>query len=177
MPLVDTRYAKALFDIALDEGALDAYREELSLAANILLSDASFEAFLHAPSVKRDKKKQVIRSAFQGNVKPYTLSFLLLLLDKDRITELPDICREFNRYCDEAKHVLNICIISSYPLGPGQVRIISEKFQKRYNADSVNYETKVDPSLLGGIKVAVGDKLYDASLKEQLSELRSAMLA
>lgn len=175
MSQVTCQYAKAFFDLSLQEGALEAYRDELAAVADIYSTENLFRDFLNCPAVKKTHKKQVLDRVFQDQVGLNTLNFLMLLLDRGRLHSLPEICSEFIKIYDKERNILNITITSAIPLDQKYLNAICEKYKTLYEAASVKAYLIIDPTLLGGIRVAIGDKIYDASLKEKLLELRAAM--
>lgn len=176
MALVCNRYAKALFDIAVSEKSLDKYKEELEAVSNAFINDKGFKAFLLDPKVNKFSKKQIVQNVFSNSVGEKTLNFIKLLIDKNRVQYIPEICDEFIRLSDIEQNILNITVISSLPLQQEHITQICEKYQGIYKADGVKVKTRIDSSLMGGLKVAIGDKLYDASIKDKIAELRSAMM-
>ncbi|MBP1737453.1 MAG: synthase delta subunit [Oscillospiraceae bacterium] len=175
MSIVDKRYAEALFRIALQENAINTYQEELVAVSGLYETNGEFRNFLLYPQYDGKLKKQVLNTLFEHELGKNMLNFLMLLLDKNRITLLPTISREFVRLADEHNRVLNITIFAAIPMEAEDVKKVCDKFQALYHASDVKATVELDSSLIGGIKVAVGDKLYDASIKGRLSELLSAM--
>jgi F-type H+-transporting ATPase subunit delta len=100
---------------------------------------------------------------------------MFLLLDKGRIESLPGISREFSRLADKQRNILNITIMTAVPLDQAGIDRISEKFRHLYQASSVKVTLDVQPSLIGGVKVAVGDKLYDGTVKGKLAGLQAIL--
>lgn len=174
MSQVAYQYAKAFFNLALQEGALEAYKDELAAVADIY-SYEQFKDFLSNPAVNKACKKQVLAHVFYNRIGLNTINLLMLLIDKNRLLALPEICSEFIKIYDKEKNILNITITSAIPLEQKCLTAICERYKELYQAASVKEFLIIDPTLLGGLKVAIGDKIYDASLKEKLLELRAAM--
>jgi F-type H+-transporting ATPase subunit delta len=175
MSIVDKRYAEALFNVSLEENAIKEYQDDLIALVDIYKANSEFRGFLLHPQNDVKTKKLVLTNVFEGKIKKNTLNFLMLLQDKNRMKHLPTISAEFVRLADEHNNVLNITIFTAISLEEEYVKSICEKFQMLFKSSEVKATVKLDPSLIGGIKVAVGDKLYDASIKGKLSRLLSAM--
>jgi F-type H+-transporting ATPase subunit delta len=176
MPLVDKRYAEALINLAVERDVIEAYQNELTVLSDIYGSERELRAFLLNPKNSVDTKKSMLSSLFGGKVQPDLLNLLFLLLDKGRIGFLPGIGREFIRLADEKRSILHIAIMTPIPLDQAHIDRIGERFRKLYNSSSVKATVNLDPTLIGGVKVAVGDKLYDGSVSGRLSKLQ-AMIA
>ncbi len=176
MPLVDKRYAEALINLAVEKDVIEAYQNELTVLSDIYGSERELRAFLLSPKNSVDTKKSMLSSLFGGKVQPDLLNLLFLLLDKGRISFLPGIGREFIRLADEKRSILHIAIMTPIPLDQAHIDRIGERFRKLYNSSSVKATVNLDPTLIGGVKVAVGDKLYDGSVSGRLSKLQ-AMIA
>jgi F-type H+-transporting ATPase subunit delta len=175
MSVVDKRYAEALFAVAVQENAVQDYANNLTAIAGTYESNGEFKDFLLNPQNDLAVKKQVFHNLFDGKIETNLLNFLKLLLDKNRILHLPTISTEFVRLADERNNVLTMTIYTAIPLEKDYIKSICDKFQALYQASDVKATVESDSSLIGGIKVAVGDKLYDASIKGKLSRLQSAM--
>jgi F-type H+-transporting ATPase subunit delta len=176
MPLVEKRYAEALISISERDGAIDDYQQELQMVVDIYKSQQDFKLFLLNPEVKTDIKKLVITNSFNGRLKNNLVNFLALLLDKARIINLPGILDEYIKIADKIRNTLNITIISASELDNKQVKQISEKYKQIYNATNVKVNVEIDKSLIGGVKVKIGDKLVDGSIVGRLESLREVLL-
>ena len=175
MSLIAKRYAEAFLDLSEDAGAIDAYRNELIAVSDIYNSGNGLRDFLLSPKTKTSDKKQLLNDLLEGRVGKNTLSLLKLLLDKTRINYLPEISRVYAKMADERKNVLNITIRSAFALDKSQTDGISAKFRALFHAASVNAAVVIDPALIGGVQVYVGDKLYDGTLKGKLSRLQKVL--
>lgn len=174
MPLVENRYAEALMKLSQDN--IEGVRQELEGLVFIYNSNQEFRNFLADPTIKADKKQTAIRNIFTDRLSKNMLNFLLLLIDKHRINNLPEIYNQFVRLANEKSNVLDMKIITAEPLTEQQLLGIKEKFRNKYNAVAVKSEEIIDPSIIGGIKVIIGDRVYDGSIKgriESLTELIS----
>lgn len=177
MSLVEKRYAEAFLDLATKTNSVDEYLEELKMVSDIYQNYSLFCNFLNNPQIDNLTKKHFIKDVFEEKTDINILNLLLLLIDKDRLKNLPEICNEFIDLADKYNNILNITIIYAETLSQESIDEICEKFKKLYNSKSVRASMKIDESLIGGIKVAVGDKLYDGTLKGKISILQSVLMA
>ncbi|MCX7842462.1 MAG: ATP synthase F1 subunit delta [Clostridia bacterium] len=171
MPLVEKRYAEALVELAAQAAAVEEYRKHLREAAAAFEGVEELRDFLLSAKVSRKIKKDMLNSLFAQEFKKDMLNFLFLLVDKDRIRYLPGIEIEFIKLAERKNKILGMKIISAAPLDETQLSKIKEKFRRQCNAASVSAEVSIDRTLLGGVKVVIGDKVFDGSLKGRISKL------
>ncbi|OPX44852.1 ATP synthase subunit delta [Ruminiclostridium hungatei] len=169
MPLVEKRYAQALLELSFAD--ITNVRQEFLQFVEIFNSDKDFRDFLLDPTVKLDKKQGLIREVFTGRLSKNMLNFILVLIAKQRINELPGIFRQFVYLADSKANVLDMKVITFAALEEGQLNSLKEKFGKIYKASAVKITEIVDPSIIGGIKVVIGDKVYDGSIKGRIESL------
>jgi len=100
----------------------------------------------------------------------------MLLVDKERFENIRGIVEEYFRLADERKNILNMTIISAFPLEDVQINRIKEKYKKLYNKTDVKAKLIIDKSLIGGVKIQIGDKVIDDSIKGRLLCLKEALL-
>jgi F-type H+-transporting ATPase subunit delta len=167
MPLVEKRYAQAFFELSGNQ----AIAEELKDFVDIYESDKAFSSFLLDPRIKVDNKQTVIKNVFSDKLSKNTLNFILLLISKTRIEYIHLIYDQFVHLLDERTNVLDIDIFSAIPLDEDQINSIKEKFRVKYKASAVKSNQIVDASLIGGVKVIVGEKVYDGSIKGRIESL------
>jgi F-type H+-transporting ATPase subunit delta len=176
MPLVENRYADALADIAVKSGNIELFKEQARLILSLYDTQEDLKTLLTSHEVDSTVKKNIIKSIFKDNTRNELVNFLLLLVDKGRVSHLPGIIKEFEKMANDRSNVLTMKIISASPLEDKQINRIKEKYRNIYNAVSVSADIKVDSSLLGGVKVVVDDKVFDGTVKGRLEELRKMIV-
>lgn len=169
MPLVEKRYAQALLDLSMND--LSNVRPEFEGLVGLYNSDPELKKFLLDPSIKMDKKQNLVKNVFSDRLSQNMLNFVLLLIAKKRIDGLPQIFQHFVHLADQKANVLEMKVITVAPLEASQLNSIKEKFRKKYNASAVKATEVVDASIIGGIKVIIGDKVYDGSIKGRIESL------
>ncbi|MDF2522491.1 MAG: synthase delta subunit [Clostridiales bacterium] len=177
MSLVDKRYAEALVDISVHKNKVQTYQEELKSIVNIYNSQLDLKLLFLNPQVKVEVKKEIADKVFRNQIETDLLNFIKLLIDKGRIKFLPTIAEEFYKLADKNKNVLNMTIITTTPLGETQVNSLKEKYRILYNAMSVKVSMEIDNTLIGGVKVKIGDKVIDGTVKGRLDSLRQYLNA
>jgi F-type H+-transporting ATPase subunit delta len=176
MPLIEKRYAEALIGLSVQKNTIDEYQQELLVIVELYKNLQEFRLFLLNPEIKTDNKKTVINNSFNGKVKKEIISFILLLLDKGRIRNLPGILIEYIKSADKIKNTMDITIISSIPLEDTQVSKIVEKYKTLFGSISAKIHLAIDSSLIGGVKVKIGDKVVDSSITGRLKNLREVLI-
>jgi F-type H+-transporting ATPase subunit delta len=176
MSLVAERYAKALLDLAIFENAVDECQNELAAVSQIYEAESDLKTFLLSPQNDLTTKKTVLIHVFSGFIRKNMLNLLLLLLDKERMEALPDIYTAYVEMADEYRNILKITVTTALPLNRDEIDSIGEKFKSVYHGSSVKIIVETDTSLIGGVKVVVGDKLYDGTVKGKLSKMQSAII-
>jgi F-type H+-transporting ATPase subunit delta len=175
MPLIEKRYAEALIGLAVQNRSVDEYQQELLTIVDLYRNQQDFSLFLLNPEINNEIKKTVIVNAFGGKVKKELVNFLSLLLDKGRIVYLPGIFIEFTKAADRIKNILNITIISAVPLEDKQISSIVEKYKRIYHTTNAKLNLEIDVSLIGGVKVKIGDKVVDGSINGRLQDLKQVL--
>lgn len=165
------RYAKSLLDLAQDRGQLEPVTESVRALATAT-ENRDFRVLLSSPVVSIDKKQAVIRAITAG-YDEITSKWLELITAKRREEAIPEIVAEYLRQYRVLKHISVVKLTSAAPLDVAAVDAIKAKLQRGGLAeDNIQLEQRVDPALIGGFVLEVGDKLYDASAREKLATLR-----
>ncbi|MBQ8062549.1 MAG: F0F1 ATP synthase subunit delta [Clostridia bacterium] len=177
MSLVSERYADAFFQAAEAHGQVDACLKDILDLKELFLSEPKLVSVLVTPKTTQAEKKTLIEDVFRGNVEDYTFNLLRVLLDKGRITEVPAIADDYQKFYHERHNVISMTITTAFEAEPELIEKISEKFRKQYDADAVKVETKVDPDLIGGAIIVIGDTMYDESVRGKLAALQAEINA
>lgn len=169
------KYAQAIFELAEDAQSIDEVGRDLRAVADAVEGQRDLEIFLEHPSTPREAKKEVVQQIFAHEVGELTLKILLYLIDKRRETILTDIARAYKNLTYEARGIVEAHVRSAMALTESETARLTQALEKRSGNQIVLRET-VDPSLLGGLVVQMGDTLLDGSVKRQLSELKDALM-
>jgi F-type H+-transporting ATPase subunit delta len=172
---VARRYAAALMNQALASGSLDVISTELDRVASALEGSPLLKAFLANPLVARERKKAVAIQLFEKEVGKATMGFLSLLVDKRRIDSFTEVRAEFDRLVRAHKNIVSASATSAVPLTPQQVQDLEKALEARTGKD-IELTTSVDPSLMGGILVRIGDTVLDGTVRGKLDRLREQLL-
>jgi len=166
-------YAEALFRAALDANALGAVGESLALAAAIE-KDETMRAVLLNPKVSAAQKKQIFEAAAGGRLHPMMTSALDLLVDRNREMLMGSLAEQYDELKNEHERVVRAHITSAQPLTDAQRNDIVSALERRYGK-KVEAELDVDPQLLGGARVQVGDQVIHASVRDALAQMAAAL--
>jgi len=166
-------YARSLFEVARDQSKLDVVREQVGEVAEAISSDRSLATFFFSPYFSTEEKKDGLHKAVTG-ADPLVVNFLELLVEKHRMPELFRIRRAFDALWDEENKQLPVEITSAVDLDDEVVKSIGEKIAEQTGRE-VQLSTHVDPDVLGGLVVRVGNTVLDASVQHRLERLRKEL--
>lgn len=176
MSVIEKRYAQALLDIAVQNGMIELYVSDLNAAVSAYSENPELQSYLLNPGVTADNKLAALNNIFAGKLNQEILNLLKLLVEKGRIKCLPAIFKEFADIADEKRNILHMTIISPFPLDELQVKRLTEKYRNLHGSASVKTEFRLDKSLLGGIKVVIGDKVIDGTTAGKLKALKDVLV-
>jgi F-type H+-transporting ATPase subunit delta len=163
-------YARSLFEAAQDAGDLDLVKEQVGQIADALHDDQNLQFFFFSPSLSSDEKKEGLAKVVTG-AEPIVQNFLELLVENHRMPVLFRIRREFDRLWDEENQLLPVTITSAVELDEEVVRRIGDRIGEQ-TGRRVELSSSVDPDVLGGLVVRVGNTVLDASIRHRLEQLR-----
>ena len=174
---VARRYAKALFELAVEDGRFEETGEELSAASRALEADPAIIEALRSPSTTREERRAVAE-ALIGAIKasPTLSNSLRLLADRGRLADLPYLGRIYRDLADEKAGRVRAKVTSAVPLTPEAAAKLTAVLSKT-TAKNVIVEHAVDPAILGGAVAKVGSQVFDGSLRNQTSQLRQQLKA
>ena len=171
-----TRYARALFDVALKEADIEQAGRDLAGFAELVAGNDALKRVLSNPAIPAARKRAVVEQllATAGNVSPVVVKLLTLLADRDRLVLLPDIAAAYrNRLMDHAK-VIRAEVVTAVPLPQDRVEALQRGLAGATGRD-VQLETRVDPSIIGGAITRIGSTVYDGSITRQLEKMKAAL--
>jgi F-type H+-transporting ATPase subunit delta len=169
------RYAEAAFDIALRDTSIDAWRGELDAAATVVADERVGRALAN-PSIPLETRLATAQETFGKLVGEKGLNLIGLMLRRGRIQELPRLAAEFRRLDNERKGITQATATSASALTKDEVAALTRRLED-YTGGRVELDVQVDPSLLGGLVVRVGDRLIDGSVRSRLERLRNQLVS
>jgi len=169
-------YADALLSLALEQGTADEVREELDSLAALYDADAGFRDFLANPAVDEEERRQSLDAMFRSRLQPVTVDALQVINAKGRSALLPAVVAAYRTAHDRASRRVEVRVTSARPLSDEQRRKLAEKVL-RTTGNEPSFAEHVDPSILGGLVVQIGDQKTDGSVATRLHNLSEALLA
>ena len=167
---VARRYSAALFEVAKKRGEVEAVATNLHEVADTVRGSRELMSVMHHPLLTLDKKKSILRQVFDGHIRPDVERFMFLVVEKKRAIMLPQIVAEFDRMVDEFRGQADAEAVTAIALSAQQTADLEAALQRRFGV-KVRLKTRVDPEVLGGLQVRVGDKLLDATVKTKLDRM------
>lgn len=163
-------YANALFEVAGEHGVIDDVREQLGQFADELDQNRDLQIFLFSPYFSSQEKKDGVRKIVDGADERF-LNFLELLAERHRMPAIFRIRRAYDALWREENKLLPVTVTSAVELDEGLVKGLGEKIEEQ-TGKKVELSSIVDPDVLGGLVLQVGNMVLDASIRNRLEQLR-----
>ena len=163
-------YARSLFEVAKDQGNLDAVREQLAQLATAFEQNRDLVVFFFSPYISSSEKKQALARLLDG-AEPIVMNFLELLIDNHRMPVISRVRAEYDRLWDEENRTLPVQITSAVPLDESTTASLGRTIGDR-TGRRVVLAAHVDPEIIGGVVIRVGNSILDASIRTRLEHLR-----
>ncbi len=172
--LVAERYASALFDLALEKKAMEEICQDSLLISKTCDESRDLRMLLDSPIVNTGKKQVILREIFEKNVHPVTMTYLDIMVRKNREMLIPLIALKMVGLYNEYNNILIVHFKS--PVKPDAVTTQQvTDLMKNYTKADISLKTEIDESLIGGFILSWNDKQYDASIRREIEEMRNAI--
>jgi ATP synthase F1 delta subunit len=163
-------YSRSLFEVAKEHGKLDTIKEQLGAFADALEQNRELAIFFFSPYFSTEEKKQGLRRAFV-DADPTLVNFLDLLIENHRMPVIYRARRQFDALWDVEHRLLPVEVTSAIALDPAVAEELGQKIREQ-TGQNLELTSRVDPDILGGIVLRVGNSILDASIKNRLQQLR-----
>ena len=167
-------YGGSLYDLAAEEGLESRILEELDAAAALLRDDPEYLHLLSIPSIPKKERCGLLDQALRGQVHPYVLNFLKILCEKGTLRELSGCARAYRVRYNQAHGILEAVAVSAVPMTEQQTARLHEKLEA-VTGRQIDLKTKVDPAVLGGIRLDLEGTELDGTVKNRLASLRRSI--
>lgn len=171
---VATRYAGALLASAKAEGKLEGVAESYASVMEVVAGHPQLIIFIDSPQVATQEKKDLLKSVFGGKIEPILLNFFYLLIDKKRIANARDIGEEFANLVEEEMGVMHAQVVTAVALADD----LSARLEAKLGAmtgKKIILDKKIEPAVIGGVRVTLKDQVLDGTVRTNLDLLRKKL--
>lgn len=177
MSVAAQRYASALADIALEQGAIEPVRRQLAAFADLLRQSAELKNYLSNPGVVRESKHGALEElSTRMGASKILRNFLFVLADHDRMPLLPEIVKAFHELILVQQGIVEAQVTSPAELTPAQKKVLDAALEQ-LTGKKIEARYELDTALMGGAVVRIGSTIYDGSVRAQLARLRARLAA
>jgi len=171
---INTGYAQALLEMAQAEGLVSRVEEELFRLRELLKKNPDLLEFLKDPNIKHEGKRKALSDLFQGRVHPLVLDTLITLSDMDRAGRVLHVIEEFSAAAADATQKVSGEVTTAIPLDDATLSRLATELS-RITGKNVQLFQKLDPSILGGAIIQVGEQIIDGSLRRKLDQIKERL--
>ena len=171
-PRLAARYAKSILDLSLERGELETVYKDMLLLNEACRDSKDLVAVLRSPIIKADKKGKILEAIFTGKVSAMTTAFMNLLLNKEREGFLPEIATAFVEQYKKHKGISTVRLTTAVPVSEDVRQAILQKLKTDRHLQQVELDSEVNPALIGGFILEIGDERLDSSVAFELSNIR-----
>lgn len=166
--LVSKTYGDALFELALEQNAMDELSEEVQAVSEALKENEELMKLMEHPKIVKEEKLQIMERIFKGRVSDTLTGFLELVVSKDRYSEIFAIFDLFMDHVREYKHIGVASVTTAAALTDKQKKAVEDRLLATTHYESFEMNYTVDTRLIGGMVIRIGDRVVDSSIKHKL---------
>ena len=171
---VATRYAEALLESSKKAGVLNEVAESLVGVMDVAADNPDLVIFMDSPQVREQEKKKLLQDVFGEKIEPVLLNFFFLLIDRNRIENTRDIAEVFADLVEIENGITRATVLTAVPL-PGDLAQALEDKLAAHTGNRIILEKKIDPDVIGGVCVTLGDRILDGTVRTNLDLLRKTL--
>jgi F-type H+-transporting ATPase subunit delta len=169
------RYAVALYEVAEEKNKTDEYISDLKQIITLIKENYDLSQVINHPKISTSKKIEIFKQVFEGKIDKEIISFLLILIEKDRIAELETVIFQMEKVRLEKNNEVVAVVKTVVPLNDNERTSLVDKLRAKYKK-SIILKESIDLSILGGVYVRVGDDVIDGTVKNKIDEMKKLML-
>jgi F-type H+-transporting ATPase subunit delta len=170
------RYAKAFLKLAQEGKVLEEVVKDAKMVSSLIEESRDLELLLASPLVKAEKKHTILNQIFDGKVNHLTLKLINLLVKQKREVLLHLVCDELINIYNEINRIARVNVTTAVKLDEELKELLLGQLRKAYNLSSIELKETVDPELIGGMVMRIGDQQLDASIRRQLKDIEKELV-
>lgn len=167
---VSRRYAKSLLGLAQESNLTEKIFSDMLLVESVFADNREMSRIMRSPIIQNFKKESILKGIFSGKVDKMTLNFILMMISKGRVGLIEDIAREYIELHKQMNGVRTAYVTTAVKLDESIRQSVLE-IVRRKGGEKVELVEKVDPEILGGLILRMGDKQFDASVSRKLNDI------
>lgn len=171
--VVSSRYARALFEAASDQGRVEETGQELKSVVEAFEMDSEMRNFIATPNISLTDKENVLKNVLSGKVSDVLLNTILLLIERGRQGAFSELLSSYNNIVSRTLNVADAVVYTPYPLSEQEQAEVAATFGQ-ISGKRLKVVNLIDEKLIGGLKVVIGDTLYDGSISGKLERLEKS---
>ncbi|WP_221567300.1 F0F1 ATP synthase subunit delta [Alkalihalobacillus sp. TS-13] len=175
--VVAKRYAAALFEVVREQNALDKVEKELVSVKTVIQENDQLLTILNHPKISIDDKKALLSKVFGNQLSEPVHNTLLLMVDRKREALIPSMVEQYIQLANEERGVADATVYSVRILTDEEQQAISKTFAERLNVKELRVENVIDQDLVGGIKVKIGNRIFDGSVSGKLNRIQRQLVS
>lgn len=172
---VSKRYAEALFLLGQEKNSINQLKQEFSQVQEIFENNSELRTFLMHPRINNTDRKKFIEEVFQSFQKD-VVHTLKLLVDRQRTALIPDIIEQFIQFANDAEGIALATVYTARTLTDAEKQQLEQNLKKRLNKQTIQMDNVVDPELIGGVKIRIGNTIYDGSISGKLRRIEQQIV-
>lgn len=164
-------YGQSLYDLASSENLADDILCQMQTVLKLLAENPDYVRLLTEPSIPKKQRLALLDEAFGSDMQPYLLNFLKILVENGMVRDFGGCCRRYTELYNADRGIAQAEVTSAVPLNAQQLERLRAKLEE-ISGKKIQLQPKVDPSVLGGLRVSLEGKLLDGTVKGRLDDLR-----
>ena len=173
--MVSAEYAKALYELSVEEKNVTNMQEELTAVYRTAYKDSDCYNVMTSPFIAKKNKKEILDNVYKGKISDTLLKFLYVLIDHGRFSLLRQIRKEFEKNIREENKILKVVVKSVRALTQEELESIRASLKHKYVKETLEIENIIDEDILGGLQVIIDDEVIDYTLKASLKRLKESI--
>jgi F-type H+-transporting ATPase subunit delta len=169
------RYAQAVFSLGKEQGTLDAWSDDLAMLSRVVADDR-IAVYLTNPSVAAERRIEAFETSLNTNVQPEARNLARMLIERDRTMLIPDIREMFDAQLRAERGIVVAELTTADPLSDAERDFIKQKLESM-TGQRVELAVRIEPEIIGGIIVRIGDMVIDGSVRNKLEKMRSRLMS
>lgn len=173
--LVSKTYGQALFELALENNALERILEEEAFVKEVFAENGDLVTLLNHPKISKDEKIQVVENIFKGNMSDTMLGFLVTIVKKERFGELEHIFQYLEEKVREYKNIGVVNVTTAVELSDEQKERLKDRLLEITSFKQLEFDYSINPDIIGGMILRIGDRVVDSSIRTEIDEMAKSL--